>query len=121
MDRAETRLLVVDDDADFARYLVEALRPFGFEVSLARSGTEGVAAIARQQPDLVFLDLMLPGLDGFQVLERIDAAVPVIVVTSADLTTAEVQRLSTRTLAVLQKGRLNRQTLTEAIRKWKST
>ena len=76
-----SHILVVDDDIHIGNLLQEALEAEGFRVSRAYSGTEAVLALARERPDLILLDLMLPGLSGEQVLPRL-AGVPVIVVSA---------------------------------------
>ena len=80
-----SHILVVDDDIHIGNLLQEALEAEGFRVSRAYSGTEAVLALERARPDLVLLDLMLPGLSGEAVLPRL-AGLPVIVVSArADL------------------------------------
>lgn len=81
------RLLVVDDDPAFRDVLAETLRDLGHDVAEASTGEEGLALFEAARPDLVFLDLRMPGLDGLSVLRRLrdDAsapAVPVIVLTA---------------------------------------
>ena len=66
----EARLLVVDDEPNIAELLSASLRFSGFEVHTASNGTEALAQIARLSPDLVVLDVMMPGLDGFEVVRR---------------------------------------------------
>jgi two-component system, OmpR family, KDP operon response regulator KdpE len=76
------RILVVDDEVEIRRALKTGLIDHGFEVEAAASGEEGLAAAAARRPDVVLLDLGLPGLDGFAVLtllrERSRAAVIVL-------------------------------------------
>jgi DNA-binding response OmpR family regulator len=83
---------VVEDDADTASLLEAALTSQGFEVSIADDGRSGVAMVTALKPDLVTLDVMLPGIDGLEVCRRIrpvtDAYV-VIVTSQAD----EIDRL----------------------------
>ena len=76
-----SHILVVDDDIHIGNLLQEALEAEGFRVSRAYSGTEAVLALDRERPDLILLDLMLPGLSGEQVLPRL-AGVRVIVVSA---------------------------------------
>ncbi len=81
------RLLVIDDDAAFRDGLAETLRDLGHDVNEAANGEEGLTLFDAARPDLVFLDLRMPGLDGLSVLKRLrgDAAapsVPVIVLTA---------------------------------------
>ncbi len=76
------RILVVDDEPQIRRALRTSLQAHGYEVETAANGEEGVEAVAGSTPDLVFLDLGLPDLDGTEVLRRVRAfsTVPVIVV-----------------------------------------
>jgi len=78
------RVLVIDDDRKLCRLIAEYLGPLGYEVSSVHSGPEGVARALQDPWGAVILDLMLPGLDGFEVLKRIRAAsdVPVLMLTS---------------------------------------
>ena len=75
------QILVIDDDIYIGNMLEEALCREGYGVSRAYSGTEAMFAVQRQRPDLVLLDLMLPGLSGEELLPRI-AGIPVIVVSA---------------------------------------
>ncbi len=74
-------ILIVDDDIHIGNMLEEALTKEGYRVCRAYSGTEAVFALSETKPDLVLLDLMLPGLNGEEVLMRIKG-VPVIVVSA---------------------------------------
>ena len=78
------RVLVVDDDATIADSVAVRLRAEGLHVSVAGDGPAAVAACEREQPDLVVLDVMLPGFDGLEVCRRIQARrpVPVLMLTA---------------------------------------
>jgi two-component system alkaline phosphatase synthesis response regulator PhoP len=65
------RILVVEDERDLALGLRANLEIEGYEVVVAHSGEEGIARAAEWNPDLVMLDLMLPGIDGYEVLSRL--------------------------------------------------
>ena len=67
------RVLVVDDEPDIVALVAYHLAKAGFRVSTASSGTDAVALALHERPALVVLDLMLPGLSGFEVLERLRA------------------------------------------------
>ncbi len=67
------RILVVDDEPDIVALVVYHLAKEGYRVSSAASGTEALATARRERPSLVVLDLMLPGLSGFEVLEQMRA------------------------------------------------
>jgi two-component system KDP operon response regulator KdpE len=81
-----TRLLIVDHDAPFRHALGTTLRASGFEVIEAETGEGGLQAQTTHRPDAIVLDLVLPGIDGMQVLREIRAGseVPVIVLTVRD-------------------------------------
>jgi DNA-binding response OmpR family regulator len=90
----EWRVLVVEDDQTLRDIIAEALREDGYAVDTAEHGTAALAVIARWSPNLVILDLMMPGMDGEAFcteLRRLDgmASVPLIVI-SASRFAAEV-------------------------------
>jgi DNA-binding response OmpR family regulator len=68
------KILVVDDTEPNLRLLRALLTGAGYEVVTAGSGTEGIAAAARERPDLILLDIMMPDLTGFEVCQRLRAA-----------------------------------------------
>ena len=83
----KTTLLVIEDDPDIVELLRYNLEREGFRVLVATDGEHGLADAARHQPDLVLLDLMLPGLDGLEVCRRLRAqdgtrGIPVLVLTA---------------------------------------
>jgi DNA-binding response OmpR family regulator len=77
-------ILIVDDDADIRLLLRLELSAEGHHIAEARNGREALDAIAADRPDLVLLDIMMPVLDGWGVLEEIDPAVapPIVVITA---------------------------------------
>jgi DNA-binding response OmpR family regulator len=79
-------IVIVEDDQAIAHSLEARLRSEGFEVAVAVDGPGGVETCRRLQPDLVVLDLMLPGFDGLEACRRIQAErhVPVLMVTARD-------------------------------------
>jgi two-component system phosphate regulon response regulator PhoB len=83
----QSRILVVEDDHDIAQLLAITMKKAGFEVAVSESGNEALTLIRRHPPDLLILDLMLPGIDGFEVCKEIKreprtAAVPVLILTA---------------------------------------
>src|SRR5687768_13917921 len=78
------RILVVDDDVELASLLREFLQREGFEVEFAHNGTAVLQTALRGGFELVVLDVMLPGLDGFEILRRLrqQSAVPVLMLTA---------------------------------------
>jgi two-component system OmpR family response regulator len=91
------RVLVVDDEDNITFLLEAALRHFGFEVAVARTGREALAEIERFAPDVVLLDVMLPDLDGFEVLRRMrmdGVKAPVLFLTARDAVEDKVRGLT---------------------------
>lgn len=87
------KILVVDDDVYIGDMLEEALRKEGYAISRAYSGSEALLCLASECPDLVLLDLMLPGLNGEDVLSAM-RGIPVIVISARAETEDKVQLLS---------------------------
>jgi DNA-binding response OmpR family regulator len=76
MLEAAKRLLCIEDDTETATLIAEELLDRGFSVDIAYSGQDGLAAILRNQPDLVLSDISMPGMSGFEVLERLVRLAP---------------------------------------------
>ncbi len=92
-----TRLLVVDDEPNIVELLSVSLRFAGFDVASATNGRDAVARAREFRPDLVLLDVMLPDVDGFDVLRRIrgeGARVPVLFLTARDATEDKITGLT---------------------------
>jgi two-component system response regulator MprA len=89
------RILIIEDEADIANYLRRGLGFEGFSVEVAADGPSGLAAARERPPDLVVLDLMLPGIDGLEVAKRIRAVseVPIIILTARDAVPDRVKGL----------------------------
>ena len=114
------RILIVDDD-ETARYTLAnfATRP-GAEIFEAENGLNGIARAVSDQPDVILLDLMMPGVGGHEVLARLKsdpatARIPVIIVTSRFVNDDERKQILTRASNVVYKGDLSRDTVARAI------
>ena len=84
---AEPRILIVDDEPKLVRLAQEVLLATGFAVLAASNGRQAVEMAALEQPDLILLDIMLPGeMDGYQVAERVRqfSNIPIIMLTARD-------------------------------------
>ncbi|HEY9523825.1 MAG TPA: response regulator transcription factor [Thermopolyspora sp.] len=93
----EGRLLVVDDEPNIRELLSASLRFAGFEVLTAADGREAVQIAERSRPDLVVLDVMLPDLDGFAVMNRLRSGgrrIPVVFLTARDATEDKITGLT---------------------------
>jgi len=79
-------ILVVDDDAAIRSFVVQALSEEGYAVRQAADGGEALAAVRSARPDLILLDVRMPGVDGWQVLDELRSAAgpqtPVVVMTA---------------------------------------
>jgi len=104
------RTVVVIDDDPLDLELVEAvLAPVGWTVLCATGGEEGVELVRRERPSVVLLDLLMPDVNGFEVVERLRADpsvvdVPIVVLTSKEITPADHERLAGRISFLAQKG-----------------
>lgn len=90
------RILVVDDDDEIRAMLDSTLRFSGFEVTQASTGADAIAALASSPPDVVVLDVMMPGVDGFEVVQLIrrrDATLPVLFLSARDAVEDRVRGL----------------------------
>ena len=81
------KILVVDDDVSFVRLVERILQGAGYEVLIATNGLSALKTVRDDKPDLVLLDIMLPGVDGFEICRRLrdtpdTAQVPVLIVSS---------------------------------------
>ena len=93
------RILVVDDDRDIARFVEVNLLTEGFEVQVATDGVDGLQKAQEGPPDLALIDVMMPGMDGFQLVERLRADprttnVSIIMLTAKSLTADKVLGLT---------------------------
>jgi two-component system OmpR family response regulator len=94
---AEARLLVVDDEPNILELLSASLRFAGFDVATAPDGQQALQLVESFQPDLVVLDVMMPGIDGFEVMRRMrerQQAMPVLFLTARDATEDKVTGLT---------------------------
>src|SRR3954469_13338941 len=95
VDGRTPRVLIVEDDEEIAQALQRSLRLEGYEVRLAPDGEKALADARSYVPDLVLLDLGLPGVDGMEVAKRLraDGDVPILMLTARDALEARVEGL----------------------------
>jgi len=124
--RPQRNVLLIDDDASLRRMFKETLSIQDFVVATAANGEQGLKLALQIQPDIIVLDLMMPRMDGFQVLSRLRSDrrtinIPVIVVTAKDLSQTERDFLHDGLAHFLTKGEYTpqriRQLLSENIKK----
>jgi signal transduction histidine kinase/CheY-like chemotaxis protein len=107
--RDSVQVLVVDDEAANRELLAAVLEPAGFIVTLASGGLEGIQLAMSGRPDLILLDLMMPDVTGFDVVEALRAeeateAIPIMVLTAKLMTANDRLRLNGQVSAILSRG-----------------
>src|SRR5215471_19432566 len=115
-------LLIEDDEASAEMYRLR-LAADGYSVVIARDGEEGLAAAERELPDLIYLDLRLPKLDGFQVLERLrlessTSAIPVVILTNYGEPELRERGLKLGALEFLVKADTTPANLSQGVERW---
>jgi signal transduction histidine kinase/CheY-like chemotaxis protein len=119
--REAVTVLAIDDDP-LALELVDAiLSGEGFQVRKASGGAEGLAVARQATPALIILDLLMPEVDGFTVVERLradptTAAIPIVILTSKNLTADEKARLNGEIACLARKGAFSRRAFVELVR-----
>lgn len=89
MFKKRIKILVIDDEKDFSFFLKKNLERLSYKVLVAANGKEGLQLAKRNKPDLIFLDIMMPGMSGFELLKSLKAdkqtlSIPVIMLTGRD-------------------------------------
>ncbi len=120
-EKHPNRVLIIDDQAEdrsLLRSMIESQD--GYEVIEATGGQEAITLIRETKPSIIVLDLIMPDMDGFAVLESIKAdestrSIPIIVVTAKDLTQEERDMINERVESLLQKGLFKQQELLEDV------
>jgi signal transduction histidine kinase/CheY-like chemotaxis protein len=115
--------LVVEDDLSTRELLMTLLAREGWKVQAAGDGHRGLEIFRGRRPDLVLLDLMLPGLDGFEFLATVKAEFPdenptIIVVTGKDLDTGDLERLNGSVERIIRKGMMPGDQVLREIRRY---
>ncbi len=103
------KALLVDDDEVVRRGVRQALEPIGWQVTEAQNGQAAVEALATVQPDVMILDLMMPKMDGFELLDELRRRpdwqnIPIVVITAKDLTNEDRNRLNGAVERIIQKS-----------------
>ncbi|MBN2390444.1 MAG: pyridoxal-phosphate dependent enzyme [Anaerolineae bacterium] len=110
LDKRVQQIMIVEDNPEAARLLRRILQTHGeFQINEAHTGKEGLDMIRATQPDLILLDLMMPDMDGFAVIDNLKADprlkdIPVIVITAKELNRKDRERLQGQIQMLLQKG-----------------
>jgi signal transduction histidine kinase/DNA-binding response OmpR family regulator len=114
-------ILAIDDDPMALELIDATLSPEGFQILKAYGGEEGVAIARRETPALIILDLLMPEVDGFMVVERLRAdpmtgTIPIVILTSKHLTPEEKALLNGEIACLARKGEFSRTAFVEQVR-----
>jgi len=118
--RRQKHVLVIDDDPNVADMLRQFLPESDFKLDSALDGVAGLQAIEANRPDILLLDIIMPRLDGFGVIDRVRADpqtrdLPIIVISAKDLTADEAQRLKKTVASVMKKQGLQSEKLVDEV------
>ena len=113
---APRRVLIIEDDAATRQMLRGMLEKEGWAVAESGNGHAALEQVAADRPALILLDLMMPGMNGFEFITELrqreaGRGIPIVVLTAKDLTAEERQRLNGYVERVLQKGAVSREQL----------
>jgi len=125
-DQSKTRLLLIDDDTSLHELLDEELTRLGYTIESAFNGETGFAAAKANTPDVIILDLMMPGMSGFEVAGLLKdhpstARIPILVLTSKEISADDRRELQSKVAACVQKGKSARDQLVAEIRRLRSS
>jgi signal transduction histidine kinase/DNA-binding response OmpR family regulator/HAMP domain-containing protein len=115
-------ILIVDDNQDFADSLKMLLETEGYRAVAMYSGENALKDIENINPSLLFLDLLMPGMDGFAVVKRLRSQerwrdLPIVVVSGADISDGQRKSLNTLTQEFIEKGQFSKEIITSTIKK----
>ena len=113
-------VLVVDDDSRNTRLVEAMLKPLNINVLVARDGAAGIKLGLSRKPDLIILDLMMPGVDGFEVVsalrkDPVAAQIPILIYTAKTITAADRERLQGSIQSLIRKGEISKGQFLEII------
>ena len=116
------RLLLIDDDAAVHALLEEELGRAGFDIISAFNGESGLSDAKQNHPDVIILDLMMPGMSGFEVAGALKespetANIPIVVLTSKEISADDRRELQSKVSSFVQKGKSAREQLVTEIRR----
>ena len=116
------KILIIDDDPIIIREMEIIFKEENYHLTSALTGSEGLLLLNKYIPDLIFLDLRMPEMDGFKVLEELQKRedlkdLPVMILTAADLTEYEKKGLGKNVKGVIIKGQIDKNTLLSMINK----
>ncbi|CAH1215684.1 Sensor histidine kinase RcsC [Paenibacillus allorhizoplanae] len=120
-ERQTNAVLVIEDDVTTSHMMTQMLEREGFKVSKAKDGRAALNMMSQALPQLILLDLMMPGMDGFEFVTELRKReewqwIPIVVVTAKDIASEDRMRLNGYVKNIIQKGSFKRETLLQEIR-----
>jgi CheY-like chemotaxis protein len=118
--KTPSSILIVDDDPQNIRLVKAMLKPFNMEVIVADGGKAGLELALKKKPDMIILDLMMPDVDGFEVVSKLreDPAasqIPILIYTAKNITSEDRERLQGNIQSIIQKGDFGKDRFLEMI------
>jgi CheY-like chemotaxis protein len=120
LDSTSNSILIVEDDPNMREILCRQLEKDNLRTIEVENGYQALEAIANEVPQLIISDLMMPEMDGFELIDRLReheqwCSIPVIVLTAKELTSTELEILQGQATKIFQKGAYERQVLLEEV------
>jgi len=117
----QAKVLVVDDDPNAVEIISEILSSMEYSILKAYGGREGIQIAADETPDLIVLDLMMPEMDGFDVIEHLKSDpktrdIPIVILTAKLLTEEDIRRLNGHIVSITRKGEFSREEFLREVR-----
>ncbi len=118
--KTPSSILIVDDDPQNIRLVKAMLKPFNMEIMVAEGGKAGLEMALKKKPDLIILDLMMPDVDGFEVVSKLrddpaGAQIPILIYTAKNVTSEDRERLQGNIQTIIQKGDFGKDRFLEMI------
>jgi len=118
--KTPSSILIVDDDPQNIRLVKAMLKPFNMDVMVADGGKAGLEMALKKKPDMIILDLMMPDVDGFEVVSKLrqDPAasqIPILIYTAKNITSEDRDRLQGNIQSIIQKGDFGKDRFLEMI------
>jgi len=118
--KTPSSILIVDDDPQNIRLVKAMLKPFNMEVMVADGGKAGLELALKKKPDLIILDLMMPDVDGFEVVSKLredpaGSQIPILIYTAKNITSEDRERLQGNIQTIIQKGDFGKDRFLEMI------
>ncbi|HYY46322.1 MAG TPA: response regulator [Candidatus Angelobacter sp.] len=118
--KTPSSILIVDDDPQNIRLVKAMLKPFNMEIMVAEGGKAGLEMALKKKPDLIILDLMMPDVDGFEVVSKLredpaGAQIPILIYTAKNVSSEDRERLQGNIQTIIQKGDFGKDRFLEMI------